>query len=298
MQRKVQITVALLFSLGVTCMARGLGQQVPAAPSAREHLQQDVPQLQTNPSDEALRTKIIQLALTLDPKPARPPETDEIVGGAKYAVAHAASPADFNAAAEAFGKASLFAPWVPDFYFDQGVAYEKAQNLDAAIKSYRWYLMAAPDASDAKAVREKIGALEFQSTQQQQANAAAQAHAAAEEARMEELRRFNGRYVNIQQSGTRLWSRTVDYFVDIQDGTVTMGSTETQATGLAANSDNQVIGQYQKWCTGELQLAGRHFEYVRDQEFTYRGTIGDDGSITVTSYHGGHEGATLVYQRQ
>lgn len=154
-------------------------QQASAA-SPREQLTQYVADLQKNPSDDALREKIIKLAVTLDPKPATPPEVDELAGRGKYILDHATSPADFSAAAEAFAKASLLAPWVPDYYFDQASMLEKSRRYQEAVKDYQFYLMTAPDAQDAKAVREKVGGLKYEIEQQEKADAAAQAQRQAE----------------------------------------------------------------------------------------------------------------------
>lgn len=147
--------------------------------SSSEQLNQYVAELQKNPSDDALREKIIKLTLTMKQKPATPPEAYELSGRAKYAVEHATSAADFAAAAEAFGKALQLAPWAADFYFHQGVAQEKAQKLDLAIKSFEWYVMAAPDAQDVHSVRERIGGLKYA---QEKAAAAVQQQTAADEA--------------------------------------------------------------------------------------------------------------------
>jgi hypothetical protein len=46
-------------------------------------------------------------------------------------------------------------------YFNCGVAYEKAQQFDAAIRNFNLYLIAGPDAQDANAVRKRIGGLSF-----------------------------------------------------------------------------------------------------------------------------------------
>jgi tetratricopeptide (TPR) repeat protein len=146
----------------------------------REQFKQYVADLQKNPADNALRQKIIKLALSLDPKPLVPPEVYELVGRAKYAIEHASSTSDFASAADTFGRALLPAPWISDYYFNQGVAYEKAQKPDAAIACFRWYLTAAPDAQDANAVRERIGGLKYQVEKQQAADAAARAQQEAE----------------------------------------------------------------------------------------------------------------------
>jgi hypothetical protein len=155
----------------------------------REQLEQDVRQLQANPSDDALRTRIIQQALTLQPQPATPPDADELVGRAKYIFEHANSNGDLLKAADAFEKVSLLVPWVPDYYFDAAVAYEKANDPANALENYKWSLLAyPPDSQDAKSVREKIGALSYVLEQQQAAAAAAHAQRAAA-ARAEQTRR-------------------------------------------------------------------------------------------------------------
>lgn len=155
-----------------------LQAQSSTSPTPREQLQQYVTQLQANPSDDALRTKIIALALTLDPKPANPPDLPETIGAATYAFKSARSDTDMMNAADLYTKASLEAPWQADLYYDEGLALEKAKRLDEAVKAFQFYLLAAPNADDADDVKEKIGALKYQVSQQQQQEQqqAAQAH--------------------------------------------------------------------------------------------------------------------------
>jgi tetratricopeptide (TPR) repeat protein len=129
--------------------------------SSQDTLNQFVSDLQRNPGDTALREKIITLAQTLNVKPALPEEVHEIVGRANFAIKNASSEADFMAAADAYAKASLIAPWVSDYYFNQGVAYEKAGRFDQAIAAFGWYLKAEPRAKDADAVHERIGGLKY-----------------------------------------------------------------------------------------------------------------------------------------
>jgi tetratricopeptide (TPR) repeat protein len=148
--------------------------------SPREQLKQYVADLQRNPPDDALREKIIELGLTLHPPPATPPEADEMVGRAKFIFEHASSKDDLLKAADAFKKVSLMVPWVPDYYFDAAVAYEKASDPAKALSQYKWCLLAGPDSADAKAVREKIGALSYVLEQQQAAADAEQARRNAE----------------------------------------------------------------------------------------------------------------------
>lgn len=130
--------------------------------SPREQLQQYVTQLQANPSDDALRTKIIQLALTLDPKPAVPDQAAIDAAKGKTIFASATTPDDMKAAAAAFAQASNEAPWVPDYYYNEGSALEKAKQYDNAIHALKFYLVAAPNASDANEVRGRIEAIKYQ----------------------------------------------------------------------------------------------------------------------------------------
>lgn len=58
-------------------------------------LKQYVADLQKNPGDDALREKIIKLALTLNPKPALPDEAITHEGAAEYAFKNYANPPYF-----------------------------------------------------------------------------------------------------------------------------------------------------------------------------------------------------------
>jgi len=125
-----------------------------------QRFQQALEEFRKNPNDAA-REQIIKLALKLDPKPALLAEVHEDVGRANYTIKNASSEADFIAAAETYVKVSQLAPWVSDYYFNQGVAYEKAKRFDQAIAAFGWYLVAEPNAKDADQVRERIGGLKY-----------------------------------------------------------------------------------------------------------------------------------------
>jgi tetratricopeptide (TPR) repeat protein len=128
--------------------------------------------------------------LQIQPPPATPPEADELAGRAQYIVEHAKSADDLLKAADAFEKVALVAPWLPDYYFDAAVAYEKADRPADALRNYKLSLMAYPsDSEDARKVRKKIGALSYVLEQQQAAAQAEQARrdAEAEAERQREL---------------------------------------------------------------------------------------------------------------
>jgi len=150
-------TVPLAFLIVLIFAASALAQ----AQTPQQTLQQYVADLQRNPSDDDLRQKIIALVQPMSPPPALPADVHEMVGRAAYAIKNASSEADFLAAAEAYGKALQLAPWVADYYFNQGVAYEKAKRYDEAIAAFNWYLKAAPNAKGADQVHERIGGLKY-----------------------------------------------------------------------------------------------------------------------------------------
>jgi tetratricopeptide (TPR) repeat protein len=150
----------------------------------RQQFQQALQAFQSNPSDAA-RAQVIKLAQGLRSKPEIPDAVRELVGGASYAIKNASSDADFVAAANSYGKALQLAPWVPDYYFNQGVAYEKAKRFDDAIAAFNWYLTAAPNANDTGDVRERIGGLKYAKEKAEQEQRAAEAQARADEERRE-----------------------------------------------------------------------------------------------------------------
>lgn len=170
-------------------------------PSPREQLQQYVTQLQSSPSNDALRTKIIQLALTLDPRPEIPTGAIEHEGAAEYAFKHAQSPADFTSAAAEYEQALLLAPWNAGDYYNLGMCYEKANEQPKAIAAYQLYLLAAPNAKDTDQVTKQIGALKYQLTQKDAAQTAQRQQEEAQQRQEQEQQREQAELQN-QWSGT------------------------------------------------------------------------------------------------
>jgi tetratricopeptide (TPR) repeat protein len=127
---------------------------------ALAQFRQTLAQFKANPNDST-RAEIIRLALALPAMPELPESVHDLAGRGTYGVKNASSDADFLAASDAYAKALQIAPWVADYYFNQGVAYEKARHFDDAIAAFNWYLLAAPNAKDAPAVHERIGGLKF-----------------------------------------------------------------------------------------------------------------------------------------
>jgi tetratricopeptide (TPR) repeat protein len=131
------------------------------AQSPQQTLNQYIADLQKNPNDYALREKIIRHVQTMRPLPAVPPDAEKFEGRAEFAIRSAKTEADFLDAAKEYEKAQLIAPWVPAYYFNQGIAFEKAGKLKDAKQSFEFYLLAAPNAQDAREVRKRIAGLEY-----------------------------------------------------------------------------------------------------------------------------------------
>jgi hypothetical protein len=151
--KKLAFIFLLAIIVGLPCPAQ--------AQSPQQTLNQFVADLQKNPSDYALREKIIRHVQAMKPAPAVPFEAEKFEGRAEFAIKNAKTEADFLDAAKEYEKALLVAPWVPAYYFNQGIAFEKAGKLKEAKRSFEFYLLAAPNAQDARDVRKRIAGLEY-----------------------------------------------------------------------------------------------------------------------------------------
>lgn len=222
-----------------------------------QRFQQALQDFRNNPSDAA-REQIIKLALTLDPKPALSEEVHEAAGRASYAFKNASSETDMLAAAEAYGKAAQLAPWVPDYYFNQAVAYQQAKQFDKAITAFGWYLAADPNAKDADQVRERIGGLKYAKEKAAQELQAAEAKAKAEEERRE--------------APIALWRQLKAQY----DGATYTGSNCSHAPQPRCF---QEVGHFPCGCT-EADFHGASWYTIND--IAYRVVFPDDGTIRLT----------------
>ncbi len=139
----------------------GMSAATAEAQSPQQTLNRYVADLQKTPNDYALREKIIRHVQTMKPAPAVPIEAEKFEGRAEFAIKSAKTEADFLDAAKEYEKALLIAPWVPAYYFNQGIAFEKSGKLKEAKRSLEFYLLAAPNAQDARDVRKRIAGLEY-----------------------------------------------------------------------------------------------------------------------------------------
>lgn len=126
------------------------------ADSPREQLSQMVSQLQKTPDDNALREKIIKFAQEMKPAPAVPEEAERRMARGTAAFESAHSITDFQSAAKEFEQATLAAPWSGNAYLNLGVAQDKAENYEAALRSLKLALLALPDDKEIKALIFKV----------------------------------------------------------------------------------------------------------------------------------------------
>jgi predicted TPR repeat methyltransferase len=79
----------------------------------------------------------------------------------KLLLKEAQGPLDADAAAQEIAKAIELAPWWWDAYYNLGIVSEKAGHFTDAIGCLKLYLLASPNGPDARAVQDKIYALEL-----------------------------------------------------------------------------------------------------------------------------------------
>lgn len=286
---------ALVFGL-LLLVVDAVAQQPQSTATPREQLQQYVTQLQANPSDDALRTKIIQLALTLDPKPKIPEEATVADGKAKTIFSHATSPDDLKAAAAAFAQASLLAPWVPDYYFNEGAALEKAGQFEDAVRALNYYLLAAPNAPDAGEVRGKIEGIKYE--EQKAARQVAEEKTRRQEAAEAQQQAFIGKWCEqLEDAPWLVCGEQLDCMIEIRG----LNSAQMCSSMTSFVSAGPVTRDNRDTTLTEFSITGNtvHFRVVTNQIYripgvqelrryddTYELSLSEDGTrLTGTDLH-------------
>ncbi len=149
------LTAALLISPNIASAAKK-----PSGGGSLDTLKQYAAELRKNPSDNALREKIINLALSIKPAPPIPEDAERnFVRGTAF-FAKATDGNGYQKAIAEFGAAANSAPWMAIAYYNLGIAQERAGLYAEALQSLKFYLLAAPDAKNAREVKNKIYSLE------------------------------------------------------------------------------------------------------------------------------------------
>ena len=131
------------------------------AQTKADTLNRYIGELQGSVDDVAIRQKIISLVLTMDPAPAVPEGLERYMVRGKTALDLSKDNKEYKDAIAEFEKATLSAPWVGTAYYNLAISQELADDLAGAMKNYKFYLLAEPNATDAKEVKTKIYELEF-----------------------------------------------------------------------------------------------------------------------------------------
>lgn len=111
---------------------------------------------------DKLRERIIGVATRMKPPPIAPEMAERHLARGEAAIERAKSTADFEIAVREFELAASAAPWHADAYFNLGVALEKIEKAKDAMKNFRLYLLAAPNAPDAASVKKRLYKLEYE----------------------------------------------------------------------------------------------------------------------------------------
>lgn len=107
-----------------------------------------------------LLNRVAALMPKLRTKPAVPSEADRHNRRALALLQSAAGPEDFDRATREYSEALYEAPWIPDLYYNYGLAFEKAGYTEKAAGSYRYYLILNPAPRDLEAIKQKLADLE------------------------------------------------------------------------------------------------------------------------------------------
>lgn len=209
------------------------------AQTAQETLRQYVSDLQKTPADTAMREKIIRHVQTMKKNPPIPEQAEKFEGRAEFAAKSAKTEADFADAAREYEKALLAAPWVAAYYFNLGVMQEKAGQTQAAKQNFEFYLLAAPNALDARDVRKRIAGLEYAMEKAAKESSPAAIAEKQQNKADELLKSLNGaRYVRPWQDICSGYTLSVD----IHGDEVYVGETQNWKSDPGCN--NESVGVY------------------------------------------------------
>lgn len=106
------------------------------------------------------RAEMLKVVGKLAAKPDIPEEARRHMARGRAFVESARDQKGFTQAISEMEQGLILAPWWATGYFNLGLTQESAKDYDGAIRSFKLYLIAAPESPDARSVKDKIYKLE------------------------------------------------------------------------------------------------------------------------------------------
>ncbi|MBI2497217.1 MAG: hypothetical protein HYV75_04610 [Opitutae bacterium] len=247
---------------------------------------------ESSAQEQAYREIIIGLALRLDPPPAVPDAVISFEGRAEAALKSAKTTEDYLDAAREYRKALLAAPWLASDYFNLGIVLEKAGQTAESIRQFKFYLRAAPDATDAVEVKKKIAGLEYEiekaassrAREEDRQRAEEAARAAAEQARLSAARNLAGYW---KDAGNGIFHYRIDvagerfeiFLIrrDAAHGFPTKAFNQKVAYGTIVNGE--LHGHAISTSDGPVEINGRKgYDIPGNYPFKSPGVVSSDGN--------------------
>jgi hypothetical protein len=286
MERHFWKLVILIFFLGwcntvvYAADEESLAQQAEQVGKLREALTHYVVALQSVPEgstkDQQLREKIIKLVQKLTPPPIIPDEARRFAVRGATAIKEAKNSSDYLEAAKEFDRALRLAPWWAESYFNQAVALEKAEKFDSAIRSLKFYLLAAPNVPDAEKVKDQIYTLEYKQEKAQKETSTKRQAMEQEQQRAKEA-------ANPQQlAGTWIWEKGLinnPVQITVSGNTISVRMKYSGYTGFTATVNDTML-------TGIAYYDWSSFEGGRLYTYPLTGTISLDRNRILTTHTG------------
>jgi tetratricopeptide (TPR) repeat protein len=232
-------------------------------------LTQYISDLQKNPSDTALREKIVRHVGKMKKAPAIPEEARRhfIEGNALLKAARDQS--GYELAIEAYRQCLLQAPWWAEAYYNQAVAFDLASQFDEAMNALKLYIATNPGEEESRKAQDKIyelGAKKIIAARERE-ESSPQALATREQNKFADwLRTLDGRRYTTPSQGMLL-------IIDVRRNTLITG---------AISSDGYTEGQRYEIKGKRFTLPWTKIEHVRpplEQELTF--SFSEDGeSVT------------------
>jgi hypothetical protein len=257
---------------------------------------QELPTPPPADADLRLRKRIIQVVEQLNPPPAVPEEGERRMIRGQTAIKAANGPEDLKAAAAEFEQALWAAPWLASAYFNLALVREKQKDYAGAIKNYKLYVLAAPNAEDIAAVRRKTIELEYLEEKKPE-----------QEAR-DFVSRLAGTWVSIFDVGSGTRIKYISEMVVVGDNRLELNpvrSTILSGPRFIMNDPKMVDSVLSRATSGYtsltlkgLQIEGTNYSPSGKTE-TFSGEVTQDGSTMIfrSTYKGKIYEQRWVHQR-